>query len=163
MKKTRLLVLTAMFVALSVIGSFIKIPVPPGTPALDSVPAFISIAFIPTPLAAAAGALGHMATALSSGFPLTLPFHIFIALEMAVVVGIAAIIYRKRMKKLAWGWIILSNGVLSPLPFYFLLSPAMYFAVAPGILVATLINVVVGLILLPLLKKAFIRTGVEVS
>lgn len=163
MAKTKTLTLTAMFAALAVIGSFIKLPVPPGTAALDSTPAFISMAFLPAPFAAIAGAFGHLATALTSGFPLSLPIHLLIAVEMAIVVGVAAIIYHKGFRKMAWLWIIFANGVLSPLPYYFIISPAMYVAVAPGILIATLVNVAVSVILLPILQKILARSGVRVQ
>lgn len=163
MNKTKLLTLTAMFAALAVVGSFIKIPVPPGTAALDSTAAFISMAFLPAPFAAAAGAIGHLATALTSGFPLTLPFHLLIALEMAIVAGVGAWIYKKGHKVFAWIWLVISNGLVSPLPFYFLISPAMYVAVAPGILIATVINVGVSIVLLPVLLKVLNRSGVRVQ
>ncbi|MBQ0141003.1 MAG: ECF transporter S component [Kurthia sp.] len=163
MAKTKTLTLTAMFAALAVVGSFIKIPVPPGTAALDSTPAFISMAFLPAPFVAIAGAFGHIATALTSGFPLSLPIHVLIAVEMAVVAGVAAVIYRKGFRKMAWVWIIIANGVLSPLPYYFIISPAMYIAVAPGILIATLVNVVVSLLLLPILQKIIFRSGVGIQ
>lgn len=161
MNKTKVLVLTAMFAALAVVGSFIKIPVPPGTAALDSTAAFVSMAFLPAPFAAAAGAIGHLATALTSGLPLTLPIHVLIAVEMAIVAGVAALLYKKGLHKLSWLWIIVSNGILSPLPYYFILSPAMYMAVAPGILIATLVNVVVAGILLPILQRILSRSGVR--
>lgn len=161
MNRTKLLVLTAMFAALAVIGSFIKIPVPPGTAALDSTAAFVSMAFLPAPFAAAAGAIGHIATALTSGFPLTLPIHLLIAVEMAVVAGVAAMLYKKGLHKLSWAWLIVSNGLLSPIPYYFIISPAMYVAVAPGIFIATLVNVVAAAILLPILVKVLARRGVQ--
>lgn len=163
MKKTKLLTLTAMFAALAVIGSFIKIPVPPGSAALDSTAAFVSMAFLPAPLAAAAGAIGHIATALTSGFPLSLPIHLLIAVEMAVVVGVATLIYKRGRRAMSWVWIIVANGILSPIPFYFILSPAVYIAVAPGILIATSINVVVAAILIPVLQRVLVRKDAHIQ
>ncbi|GEK33230.1 ECF transporter S component [Kurthia sibirica] len=162
MAKTKLLTTTALIAALCVVGSFIKIPVPPGTPALDAAPAFLSIAFLPAPFAAAAGIIGHLATALTSGFPLTLPLHLLIAAEMGIVVLGAALLYRAGMKKIAWLWIIIANGILSPLPFYFILSKAIYSAIAPGILMATLINVGVAVLAMPMLQKVFQRRGANI-
>lgn len=163
MKKTKLLTLTAMFAALAVVGSFIKIPVPPGTAALDSTAAFVSMAFLPAPLAAAAGAIGHIATALTSGFPLSLPIHLLIAVEMAIVAGVAALIYKRGRRAMSWVWIIVANGILSPIPYYFILSPAMYIAVAPGILIATSINVVVAAILIPVLQRVLARKDAHIQ
>lgn len=163
MKKTKILTLTAMFAALAVVGSFIKIPVPPGSAALDSTAAFISMAFLPAPFAALAGAIGHIATALTSGFPLTLPIHLLIAVEMAIIVGIGAWLYHKGKHKISWLWVLIANGILSPIPYYFILSPAMYVAVAPSILIATSINVIVSLILLPILQKIVVRSGVALK
>lgn len=161
MNKTKTLVLTALFAALAVIGSFIKIPIPPGTPALDAAPAFVSMAFLPAPFAAAAGAIGHIATSFTAGFPLTLPIHILIAAEMAIVVGVGAYLFKKGKKALAWVWVAISNGVLAPLPFYWIISPAVYVAVAPGLLMATGINVVVACIVLPFLQKKLAQSGIK--
>ncbi len=56
-----------------------------GLRAFDALPAFLA-AFLMGPLAGAVvGAIGISFSALFAGFPLTLPLHIAIALEMAAI------------------------------------------------------------------------------
>ena len=73
----------AIFTALSAAGSLIKIPSPVGSLAFDSAPGFlIALLFGPIEGALVSG-LGHIATAVVSGFPLGI-LHIPIAIGMAL-------------------------------------------------------------------------------
>ena len=73
----------AIFSALSVVGSLIKIPSPVGSLAFDSFPGFfVALLFGPAEGALVSG-LGHIATAATSGFPLGI-LHIPIAIGMAL-------------------------------------------------------------------------------
>lgn len=146
------LTLAAMFAALSAIGGLIKIPLGIGTTALDSAPALIAVAFISPPLAGAAAFIGHIASALYVGFPLG-PFHLLIAGEMLLIVYIFARMYQANLGKSKWLFFIVGNGLLSPLPFYFLMSPAFFIGVLPGIFIATVFNAVVAGIVFPALKN----------
>ena len=78
---TKTLVLTALFVALSLVGSNIKIF---GTIAFDSLPGFLAALLLGPVYGAAIGFLGHLFTALTSGFPLSVPLHMVIAITMAI-------------------------------------------------------------------------------
>jgi uncharacterized membrane protein len=78
---TTALVTAALFVALAFIGSYIKVF---GTIAFDSLAGFLSALLLGPGYGAAIGFLGHMLTALTSGFPLSLPLHIVVALAMAL-------------------------------------------------------------------------------
>ncbi|SFH32362.1 alpha-ribazole transporter [Desulfotomaculum arcticum] len=74
----------AVFIALSAVGSLIKIPSPVGTIGLDSAPGyFVALAFS-GPQGAAVIAAGHLLTSAIVGFPLTIPIHLFIAAQMAL-------------------------------------------------------------------------------
>lgn len=159
--KLRLLVLTALIAAICVIGSFIKVPGFITTAALDSAPAFISVVFLPPLFAGAAGALGHIATGLTSGFPLGV-FHLIIAIEMFIVVAIFAVMHRKGYRISKWVFAIIANGVIAPLPFYFLISPAFYIGSIASLTVATLINCIIAMIVIPVLKTVVQRVGVNV-
>lgn len=161
--KLRIYTLTAMIAAICVVGSMVKIPTTAtSTAALDSAPAFLSVVFLPPLFAGIAGLLGHFATALTSGFLLG-PFHIIIAAEMFIVVFIFGWLHKKGMHILKWIFALVGNGILAPLPFYFLISPAFYVASVPGLLVATAINLVIVAVVMPVLSKVFATRGVQTS
>ena len=152
-KKLRLLILAALISALCVIGSFIKIPVGTiTTAALDSTPAFLSAAFLPPMYGAAVGAIGHIATAYSSGFPFG-PLHMMVAVEMAVIIGIFAWMHKKGLHKSKWLFAFIANGMLSALPFAFIISWQFYLGAMPGLVIATAINLVITALLMPVVAK----------
>lgn len=74
----------AIFIALSAVGSLIKIPSPVGTIGLDSAPGFFCALAFGGIEGVVVIALGHLLTAAVVGFPLTIPIHIFIAVQMAL-------------------------------------------------------------------------------
>jgi len=148
------MILTALVSAICVIGSFIKVPGIITTAALDSAPAFISVAFLPPLYSGIAGGLGHLATALTSGFP-SGPFHILIAFEMFIITIIFSVLHRRGFKILKWIFLIIGNGVLSALPFYFLISPAFFIGAVPSLVIATTINAIITAIVLPVVGKVF--------
>ncbi len=150
----KFLTLTALIAAICVIGSFIKVPGFITTAALDSAPAFLSVALLPPLYSGIAGAMGHFATALTSGFPLG-PLHIIVAIEMFIIVFIFNVLHRKGLNILKWIFLIVANGVLSALPFYFLISPAFFIGAIPSLLIATIINVVLTMIAMPIISKVF--------
>lgn len=150
----RLMVLTALVAAICVIGSFIKVPGFVTTAALDSAPALISVAFLPPLFSGFAGALGHLATALTSGFP-SGPFHILIAFEMLIIIYVFNILHKRGFKIVKWIFLIIGNGVLAALPFYFLISPAFFIGAVPSLVIATVINAIITAIALPVVGKVF--------
>lgn len=78
---SRQLVFMALLIGLSFVGAQLKIF---GSIAFDSLPAFLGT-FLMGPIAGALVAIiGHLLTALSSGFPMTLPVHLVIALGMGL-------------------------------------------------------------------------------
>lgn len=83
-KKSNLnkLVLTALFIAVSFIGSYIAIP---GTTiALDSMTGFLGAITLGPIYGGIIGAIGHLFTSFLKGFPLSFPIHIVIALSMFI-------------------------------------------------------------------------------
>ncbi|MDN7241819.1 ECF transporter S component [Planococcus sp. N028] len=137
--KTRILALAALFISLSAIGGMLKIPLGIASIALDAMPALVAVLFLSAPLAGTVAALGHLASALYGGFPLG-PFHVIIALEMALVIWLFAVLHRKDYKIGKWVAFVLGNGIVAALPFYFLLSPAFFYASVPGLVIASAIN-----------------------
>lgn len=87
------LVLLALLTALCAVGGFIKIPSPTGTVALDSLPGFLAAALLGGRGGAAVGFLGHLFSAATVGFPLGLPVHLYVGLQMAVYVSIFGYLY----------------------------------------------------------------------
>lgn len=93
-----------------------------------------------------------MPIALTSGFPLGI-FHILIAAEMFAIVTVFNILHKKGFSIVKWLFLVLTNGLISPMPFYFIISPQFYFASLPSLLIATIINVVVVILIMPVLNK----------
>lgn len=83
--KNQLLVQMSLLIALSYLGSLIKIQ---GSIALDALPAYFGALMLGPLPGAVIGFTGHLLTALTSGFPMTLPLHLFIACSMGVTVGL---------------------------------------------------------------------------
>ncbi len=72
-----------MLIALSVLFANIKLF---GTIAFDAVPAFLGSLLFGGTFGGVVGAIGHIATATTSGFPFGLPIHLIIALTMFISV-----------------------------------------------------------------------------
>jgi len=134
-----------LFIALSAVGALIKVPSPTGTVAFDSAPGFAAALLLGPGPGAAVAALGHLLTSLFAGFPLTLPIHIIIALEMAVF---AAIYCHMGKRHLAAGVIAVSllNGIIAPATFIPLpnYGIAFFSAMVFPLLVASSANVIVS-------------------
>lgn len=107
----------AVFIALSFVGSLLKLPSPIGTIALDSFPAFVAAILVSPVAGSIVGFFGHMLTSLNVGFPLSLPIHLFIALQMAGVSYATGYVCRR--VNLVFGLIlgIFLNGVIVPAMF----------------------------------------------
>jgi len=78
---TKKLVLMALFLVLSLIGSNIRLF---GSIALDSLPAFLAALLLGPGYGAAIGFMGHLFSAAPIGFPMSIPIHLAIAVAMAV-------------------------------------------------------------------------------
>lgn len=148
----KLITYTALTAALCVIGSFIKVPGFITTAALDTVPALVSVLYLPPLYSGLVAAIGHLATGLYSGMPLGI-FHALIAIEMMILLIIFNVLHKKQHHILKWTFILVFNGIVTPLPFYFLVSPAFYIASVPSLLIATMINCMVAIIVMPMIEK----------
>lgn len=146
----RQLTYTALFAALCAIGGLVKIPLGISSTALDAAPALIAAAFLSPTLVGVSALLGHLASALYGGFPLG-PFHLLVALEMFLILMIFTHLHKSGKTWAKWLFFIIANGLLAPLPFYFLLSPAFFIGVLPGIFIATICNAVVAALVMPFL------------
>lgn len=145
------LTVTAMFAALCAVGGLLTIPLGIGSTALDSAPALISAAFLPPVYAGIVALLGHTASAMYAGFLLG-PFHVLIAFEMFIIVAVFARLHKAERNVLKWVFFIVANGLLAPLPFYFLISPAFFVGALPSIFIATVVNACIAAVVMPALK-----------
>lgn len=150
--RVKRLVVTAMFAALCAVGGLLKIPLGIGSTALDSTPALLSVLFLPPAFSGIAALIGHVASAMYAGFPLG-PFHILIAVEMLIIVFVFARLHKMGRNRSKWLFFIVANGLLAPLPFYFLISPAFFIVAVPSILLATVVNAAVAAVVMPALSR----------
>ncbi|TKI70617.1 ECF transporter S component [Lysinibacillus mangiferihumi] len=155
-QKLMSLTLTAMVAAICAVGAVIKIPSFVSSAALDSAPAFLSVAFLSPVLAGIAGLIGHLITALTSSLPYG-PLHLIIAVEMFIVVWLFGVMHKKGMHFWKWPVALILNGVIAPLPFYFIISPAFFWGSLASIFMATVINLLIVAVVMPILSKVFVR------
>jgi uncharacterized membrane protein len=137
----------AIFTALCAAGSFLKIPSPVGSLALDSAAGFFVALYFGAKEGALVCGLGHLATAVISGFPLGY-FHLPIALGMALA-GAAVGIINKMHK--TWGFIpALAVGVAINTAFTFVVVPdpnyglTLALAFIPFVFAAAVLNVFIA-------------------
>jgi uncharacterized membrane protein len=157
------IVTMSLFISLCFVGAFIKIPSPTGTVAFDSMPGFIAASILGAGPGAVIGFAGHLLTAANSGFPLTLPVHLFVAVQMAAIMGMYGLIFRKINRILAVAVAIILNGVVAPgllmlIPGY---GAAFFTAMVLPLSVGSLMNVILAFLVFNALEKAnaFKRTG----
>lgn len=86
------LVIMGLCIALSFIGSFLKIS---GTIAFDALPGFLAAILLGPLFGGIVGFFGHLFTALSSGFPFSLPIHLVIAVTMFLSCYVFGFVYKK--------------------------------------------------------------------
>lgn len=142
----RNLAIMAIFIALSAVGSLIKIPSPLGSIGLDSAPGFFAaIGFGPW-VGFIVIAVGHLLSSAIVGFPLTLPVHIAIAIGM----GLCALFFRWLGRK-GLVWLVVSVVITSLLNSFglgLIVLPiggwGMYIAAVPSLLVAAVVNLVIA-------------------
>ncbi len=136
----------AVFIALSAVGAMIKIPSPVGTIGLDSAPGyFCGLAF---------GYLegicvifmGHLITSGVMGFPLGIPIHLFIALQLAVWVAAFAWVSRRFGAVPGAVMAVLLNGVVSAFTMALVGGMGAVLGTMPFLLVGSLVNVAIAVI-----------------
>lgn len=151
---TKKLTIIALFIALSAVGGFIKLPSAVGSIALDIFPALIAVIIVGNKSGALVGGLGHMISAQLGGLPLG-PLHLMIAVEMALLVLLFGLLYQSGRRILASILFVLGNGLLAALPFAFIISFSFYIAIAPMLLLAAFINTILALLIISKLKPFF--------
>lgn len=152
------LVYISVLIAISFIGSLIKIQ---GTIALDSMAGFFAALFLGPLPGALVGSIGHLLTALTSGFPLTLPIHLIIGLQMAVFVYIFGWVYKNTNEVLASIVGIFLNGlvaviILAPITAWFglpLNGKAFIYTMVGPLTIASAINIILACVVYRMIKS----------
>ncbi len=148
----------AMLIAMSGVGAMIKIQ---GSIAFDSMPGFFAALFIGPGAGAIVAGLGHLLSAMTSGFPLTMPMHLVVGLEMALFGYLFGWTYRKSNGVIACVVAILLNGPVAALlavPTSIALSLPfngwnLFKVIITPLTIASGANVILGYILFRVLKK----------
>lgn len=135
-----------LLLALAYLGSLLKIPTPVGSTAFDSAPAYFAGLFLGGAWGALVACVGHLFTALLSGFPFSLPVHLVVAAGMGVSVLLFSLLWR-RSRPVATVVALLCNGIVLPLcllawPMY---SLQLVLTLMPGLLLATALNLFVAI------------------
>ncbi|MCT4621081.1 MAG: ECF transporter S component [Marinisporobacter sp.] len=159
-KKTKRMVIIGMFIALSFVGSYIKIPSPLQSIALDSMPAFLGGLTLGGGTGALVGFIGHILTSANAGFPLSLPIHLMIAIVMSITVFSFSVTY-KRINMIVAGIIgVVLNGIGAPLVISFMpqFGWGFFMSITPFLVLASAVNVILAvLVFLPLQKSGFLK------
>ncbi|OPJ55975.1 ECF transporter S component [Alkalithermobacter paradoxus] len=146
MGKTRRITRIGMLVSLSVILSIV-IRVPGTSMSLDSFPGYFG-AIILSPLdGGIIGFLGHLATALNTGFPLGILTHTIIAIEMFIAVFLFGYIRKKVNTSIAVLVATIINGILCPLSLAPLYSMGFFVAVAMPLTIVSFLNIMLAVTL----------------
>ncbi|MGE8207350.1 ECF transporter S component [Heyndrickxia sp. NPDC080065] len=149
---SRKIVWFALGFALTVIGSSIKIPAIVGSVGLDVFPALVIASLFSVGMGGVVAGLGHLISALLTGFPLG-PFHILIALEMAICVLVYGFLYHSGKKILASIVFWIGNAIISPLPFILLVSWSFFIAIVPSLMIGSAFNVIVALLFVKVFQQ----------
>lgn len=155
---TRSMAITGMLIALCAVGSYIKIPSPTGTVAFDSASGYLAALLLGWKTGAIVAAIGHLLTALTGGFPLGLPMHLIVAVQMAVAAAAFAWIAKRKIDDkiaivAAVAVAVIINGVIAPatlIPFY---GMGFFTAMLLPLCVASLINIIIAAVIGKLLEK----------
>ncbi|QUH19998.1 ECF transporter S component [Alkaliphilus sp. B6464] len=154
----RVITRSGLLIALSAIGAMIKIQ---GTIAFDSMPGYFAALFISPMAGGFVAALGHLLTSITSGFPLTVPMHLIVALEMGLFAYIFGILGRKGNGVIASIVAILLNGPIATfvasitakmlgLPFN---GPAMFNALVIPLTIASSANIILAYVIFKIINK----------
>lgn len=146
------IVIIAMLAALSAVGALIKIPSPVATVALDSLPGFVAAGLYAPAVGGCVGAVGHLISALVSGFPLGIPAHLIVAGMMFLAMFVFSVLYRKN-KVLAAIAAVVINGPISLIPFGFLYGWPFFFSMVLPLTIAAAVNVALAMLVLPILRR----------
>ncbi len=158
MDHIKVLTRSGLLIALSAIGAMIKIQ---GTIAFDSMPGYFAALFINPVAGGFVAALGHLLTAVTSGFPLTFPMHLMLTLVMGAIAYLFGVLKKKTNGIVACAVAIILNGPIAThisaitakllgLPFS---GSAMIAALVVPLTVASAVNIILAYIIFKAIEK----------
>lgn len=148
--------LFGIFLALAVVGASIKIPAVIASVALDMVPALIGAVVLGGRAGGCIAFFGHLLSALIGGMPLG-PFHVLIAVEMAVLVWVFGYFYQKGKRVLGGVLFVVGITFLASLPFLFIIGTGFYVGMIPSLCIGSLLNTILAILLTPSLSTYFAK------
>ena len=156
-EKTRGIVILSLFIAMSVIGGYIKLPNPiTSSLAFDSLPAYLAALLLGGVPGAIVGFLGHIISAALGGFSLGLPVHLLVASEMALTMIIFSFCAKNINIAVAIVAGILVNGLVMPASL--ILIPGfgipVFLAMVLPLTAASILNILVCTLIYKPIKKA---------
>ncbi len=154
-KNLRKWILMGLFIALSFLGSNIKIF---ATVAFDSFPAYFAGLFLGGIAGGLVGLLGHLMTSGLSGFPFGLPIHLAISVMMFAAVLIFSAVSKKTNPAVGGIAAVLINGVLMPV--VLVVMPGFEWAMAMAFMPMLVGVSAANVLLAVLVYMAVSRTGV---
>ena len=143
MKNIKTLTIMAMLIALSAIGSLIKVF---NTVAFDSMPGYFAALFLGGWQGALVISLGHMLTALTSGFPLSLPIHIYVAIQMAIYSYLFKLFYDRFNIYIGIAIATILNGPLAALSMVPIFGWGFFTALVIPLTVASFLNILLAVL-----------------
>lgn len=150
-KRIKKIVLMSMMIAMSAVGAYIIVPSPAGTVALDSAPGYLASLLFGGINGAVVLFLGHLISALKSGFPLGI-LHILIALLMGGC-GLAFYYLTAKTNYLIGSLIvIILNGVVTTAALIPFLGYGFFLAMLIPLLTGSMVNVILAVAIRKLLE-----------
>ncbi|MEG6567370.1 ECF transporter S component [Thermoanaerobacterium saccharolyticum] len=153
-KNVKTLTLVAMLIAMSAVGAMIKVY---NTVAFDSLPGYFASLYFGGYIGAIVISLGHIFTALTSGFPLGIPNHIIIAASMAVCAYFYSLAYKKFNSYVAIAVGTILNGPVATLIFVPQYGWGFFFQMVLPLTIASFANVLLASIIYKTVLKMIKR------
>ncbi|MGB9779789.1 ECF transporter S component [Caldanaerobacter sp.] len=150
LKNVKTLTLVAMLIALSAVGALIKVF---NTVAFDSMPGYFAALYLGSFYGAIVIALGHLLTAVTSGFPLGILNHFYIALQMALWAYLFRVFYNMFNVYVAVVLTTLLNGPVATLLFVPMFGWGFFVTWVIPLTVASFINISLAALIYKILSK----------
>lgn len=151
-KSTNLLTRLALLIALSVVASYIPIPSPTGTIALDSTPGYFAAISIGGFEGGIVLFFGHIFTSLKSGFPLGV-IHLIIAFLMGGCGIFISYFKRKFNLIIAAILTVVLNSFILPLLLIPVLGYGFFTAMLLPLFFGSIVNIFISVILYKILSS----------